>query len=123
MARHLAFELVHLVSYRMDLCIVQPANGFPLRDCGHSWPARLEMVMTGECSTCQFFADDSYEYVQRFVDAETAVRSLRHYATSVGAKIGTTKRVIVTDGGDSIVLEWEFGKGITFPPALTGQPV
>lgn len=67
----------------------------------------------GEFSICQFFANDSYEYVARLVDAEEAVTVFRRYTTSVGAKIGTTKRVIVTDGGDSIVLEWEFGKGAT----------
>jgi hypothetical protein len=46
--------------------------------------------MAREFSVCQFFADGSYEYVRRFVDAEEAVQAARHYTTSVGAQIGTT---------------------------------
>lgn len=71
---------------------------------------------TGEFSVCQFFPDENYEYVRRFVSAEEAVEAAKHYCTSVGARMGTTTRVIITDGGDSCVFEWEFGKGITFPP-------
>ncbi len=26
-----------------------------------------------------------------------------------------TNRAIITDGGDSVNIEWEFGKGIVFP--------
>jgi hypothetical protein len=68
-------------------------------------------------SVCQFFEDDSYEYVRRFVDAKEAVEAAKHYTQSVGARIGTTKRVIITDGGDATVFEWQFCKGITFPTA------
>jgi hypothetical protein len=72
-------------------------------------------MMHGEFSVYQFFADDSYEEVRRFVDADEAVRAARHYTTSVGAKIGTTVRVIITDGGDFTVFEWRFGQGVVFP--------
>ena len=74
--------------------------------------------MTNEYSVCQFFDDGSCEYVRRFVGDKEAVEAFKHYISSVGARIGTTKRVILTDGGDSINLEWEFGKGITYPPSL-----
>jgi hypothetical protein len=70
----------------------------------------------GEFSVCQFFKDDSYEYVRRYVSAEEAVEAAKHYTTSVGARFGTTKRVIVTDGGDYTNFEWKFGEGITYPP-------
>ncbi|MFI5222634.1 MAG: hypothetical protein ACHQX3_00065 [Nitrospirales bacterium] len=70
---------------------------------------------SGEFSVCQFFPDGSYEYTRRYVDAETAAKAFKHYCTSVGARIGTTVRVILTDGGDCVNWEWEFGKGITFP--------
>lgn len=66
----------------------------------------------GEFSVCQFFADDRYEYVRRYVDAEEAVKAARHYTTTVGARIGTTRRVIITDGGDCVNFEWKFGEGI-----------
>jgi len=62
----------------------------------------------------QFFKDDSYEYVRRAVTAEEAVKAASHYCHSVGAKLGFTKRVIITDSGDNINFEWKFGKGITF---------
>ena len=65
-------------------------------------------------SVCQFFEDGSYEYVRRYVCAEEAVNAATHYCTSVGAQLGFTKRVIITDGGDCINFEWEYGKGITF---------
>lgn len=71
-----------------------------------------------EFSVCQFFVDDSYEYVRRFVSAEEAVKAFNFYTTNVASRLGTTKRVILTDGGDSINMEWKFGEGITFPPEL-----
>lgn len=71
--------------------------------------------MNGEFSVCQFFPDDHYEYVRRFVSAEEAVEAFRHYTTSVGARMGTTTRVIITDGGDAINAEWIYGKGLTYP--------
>jgi hypothetical protein len=67
-------------------------------------------------SVCQFFADDTYEYVRRYVSAEEATKAFEHYVTCIGARIGTTKRVIITDGGDCINAEWQFGKGVTYPP-------
>ena len=69
---------------------------------------------TGEFSVCQFFDDGSYEYVRRDVGALEAVQAAGHYCNSVGAKLGITKRVIITDGGDYICFEWQHGKGVTF---------
>lgn len=71
-------------------------------------------------SVCQFFPDGSYEYVRRFVEAEEAVKAFVHYTSSVGARIGTTVRVIIIDSGDFCNMEWEFGKGITYPPQEVG---
>jgi hypothetical protein len=64
---------------------------------------------------CQFFEDGSYEYVRRFVSEMEAVKAFAHYTTSVGARMGMTKRVIITDGGDCIAAEWIYGKGVVFP--------
>jgi hypothetical protein len=69
-----------------------------------------------EFSVCQFFEDGSYEYVRRNVSAEEAVNAAKHYTTSVGARMGMTKRVIITDGGDCTNFEWKYGEGITYPP-------
>lgn len=80
----------------------------------------------------QFFKDESYEYVCRNVSAEEAVQAAKHYTTSVGARIGTTRRVIITDSGDCTNFEWKFGEGVVFPVLdvhklarqnLTGAPV
>lgn len=71
--------------------------------------------MNGEFSVCQFFKDDTYEYVRRFVDGRTAMEIAAHYCHSVAAKIGITTRVIITDGGDQCVFEWKRGEGVTWP--------
>lgn len=63
----------------------------------------------------QFFPDETYEYVRRGVTAEEAVEAARHYCSSVGARLGTTRRVIITDDGDYCNFEWRFGEGITYP--------
>jgi len=69
-----------------------------------------------EFSVCQFFFDGTYEYVRRWVSVREAIAAFKHYTNSVGAQMGFVQRVIVTDGGDSVVLEWQQGRGITFPP-------
>jgi hypothetical protein len=70
----------------------------------------------GEFSVCQFFKNESYEYVRRWVSAQEAVDAFAHYCRSVAAQTGVVRRVIVTDGGDSTNAEWQYGKGVTFPP-------
>lgn len=70
-------------------------------------------------SVYQFFVDGRYEKVRERVSSEEAVKAFEHYINCVGAQIGTTIRVIITDGGDSINLEWQRGLGITFPPAVS----
>lgn len=73
----------------------------------------------GEFSVCQFFADKSagYEYVRRYVSAREAMKAFKHYTNNVAARLGMVERIIVTDGGDCINFEWQYGKGITFPDA------
>jgi hypothetical protein len=70
---------------------------------------------TGKFSVCQFFSNDTHEYVRRDVSAAEAKKAFEHYTTSVAARTGMTVRVIITDDGDMINVEWEYGKGITFP--------
>jgi hypothetical protein len=76
----------------------------------------LDTKTHGEFNVVQFFIDESYEYVARWIGPEEAVQIAHRMTTSVGAKIGTTQRVIITDGGDFTNFEWEFGKGVVFPP-------
>lgn len=74
------------------------------------------MVTHKEFSVYQWFMDGSYESVTRFVAVNDAFRVAVALSNSVGGRIGTTVRVIITDGGDCIVWEWMFGKGLVFPP-------
>jgi hypothetical protein len=69
-----------------------------------------------EFTVVQFFADDSYEYVKRWITAAEAVPLAKRLSESVGGRIGTTRRIIITDGGDYTVFEWKFGQGVTYPP-------
>jgi len=76
--------------------------------------------MADEFSVYQFLADGSYERVREFVSAEEALKAVRHYTTNVAVKIGITKRVIITDGGDCTCFEWIAGKGVVFPKRESG---
>jgi hypothetical protein len=81
--------------------------------------------MTGEFSVCQFFTDDGgYEYVRRYVDVQEAMRAFIKYTTNVVARVGiVVERVIVTDGGDCTVMEWQRGKGYVHPPEIVGRQI
>lgn len=68
-----------------------------------------------EYSVVQFFADDTSEYVRRMVDAEEAVTAAEHYCSSVAARLGMVRRVIITDALDCCCFEWLHGKGVVFP--------
>jgi hypothetical protein len=72
----------------------------------------------GEFSVCQFFENDTYEYVRRWVGPEEAVNAFKFYTTNVASRMGIIKRVIVTDGGDGTNMEWKNGEGVTYPPEL-----
>ncbi len=69
-----------------------------------------------EWSVCQFFNDDTYEHVRRYVSEEVALAAFHHYTTGVGAQCGVTTRVIITDGSYSCCFEWQYGKGVTYSP-------
>lgn len=77
----------------------------------------------GEFSVVQYFSEGSveegtgYEYVRRHVSAKEAMKAFKHYTHNVAARLGMVERVIVTDGGDCVNFEWQYGKGITFPDA------
>lgn len=77
--------------------------------------------MTREFSVYQFFPDETWERVREGVSAEEAAKAAVHYCTSIGARLGTTRRVIITDGGDFTNFEWKFGEGVTYPPTHEGD--
>lgn len=69
----------------------------------------------GEYSVYQFMNDEINEKLRQFVSLDEAMDVAFFYTNNVAAKVGITKRVIVTDGGDYCVFEWKFGEGITWP--------
>jgi len=76
------------------------------------------MTDHGEFSVYQFFLDETSERVESFVDPQTAVETACRLTRSVGAKMGTTARVI---SGDFTCFEWQAGKGVTYPPECAGR--
>ena len=79
--------------------------------------------MENEFSVTQFFENGSYEKIVEFVSVEKAMEVFRNYTTNVAAMMGYVERVILTDGGDCINLEWQVDKGITYPNDETGQKI
>ncbi len=74
------------------------------------------LLMENEFSVVQFFKDGTGEYVRRMVSAKEAVEAAKHYTETIGARLGLTKRVIITDADDFTVFEWKHGQGVTYPP-------
>lgn len=78
-----------------------------------------------EYNVVQWFENGVYEYVRRNVTAEQAFEAARHYCTCVGAKLGTTVRVIIEDDGGNAAFEWTREQGIIFyggdDPTIIGQ--
>lgn len=74
------------------------------------------MTNDREFSVAQFFVDGSYEYVRRWVSAEEAVKAAKIYTENVAAHLGIVRKVVITDGGDHTNFQWEYGKGVTYPP-------
>ena len=72
----------------------------------------------------QFFPDGTHECVREWGLAEEAVLAAKHYCSCVGAQLGTTVRVIITDREDFCVFDWKRGEGIIFPALqLTGVSI
>lgn len=78
------------------------------------------MTETGraEFSVCAFQSEEIYFYECQHVPAEEAVRTFKRMTENVAARVGITQRVILTDGGDCINMEWQFGKGIIYPEGM-----
>ena len=69
----------------------------------------------GAFNVWQFFSDGSPELVAWRVGAEAAVRRVKSLTESIGALLGTTIRIIITDAGDCTAFDWRHGDGVVFP--------
>jgi hypothetical protein len=63
-----------------------------------------------------YYDDGRRQYVRRFVSAQEVCRAFQHHTRSLGARLGSTVRVIIIDSSDCMVREWKFEQGVTFPP-------
>jgi hypothetical protein len=72
--------------------------------------------MGEQFAVLMFFEDGNRRYVRRFISAQDASRTFEHCIHSVESRSGIPMRVVITDRYDCILREWQFGKGITFPP-------
>lgn len=75
----------------------------------------------GIYSVTQFFTNGDYETPRHHVSLEEAVKAFKHYTSSVAVRIGVVERVIITDGGDSIIAEWVKDRGLVWPEELVGK--
>ena len=55
-------------------------------------------------------------YVERWLDAKSAVNLAKRCTDAATVVSGFVVKVIITDGGDNTVFQWEHDKGVTFPP-------
>jgi hypothetical protein len=68
-----------------------------------------------EFSVIEYLPDGTYQFICRWVDAETAVKTAKKCTLKPAAQIGVIQRVLIIDGGDFACFEWRYGEGITFP--------
>src|SRR6516165_11939073 len=68
----------------------------------------------GEFSVAEFFADGTYRYVERWLPAKEAVELAKFWTDRPAASLGWMTKVIITDGGDFTVFEWQHGKGVIY---------
>lgn len=73
----------------------------------------------GQYSVYAWTFDDVEERVAAYVDAGTALAVAHGLVANVGAKLGFTSRVMITDGSDRSVFEWEHGMGVIWPEPTT----
>jgi hypothetical protein len=66
-----------------------------------------------EFSVVSFHDDGHHRYIARFVGGQEAV-NVAKLATEI-ADLSGANRIIITDGGDHTVFQWEQGKGVTYP--------
>jgi hypothetical protein len=86
---------------------------------GDSFIDQKGELMNGEFSVYQYCGEEQIQIDEvRWVDHEVACETFARLCTNVAAQTGFTKRVIITDGGDCVNMEWKFDEGVTYPPEL-----
>jgi hypothetical protein len=71
-------------------------------------------------SVCFFFQDGTVRNFVRGTDCQTAIRRAKEITEWPGAKDGSIKRVIITNGKNDPIFEWTYGQGVTFAKYSSG---
>jgi hypothetical protein len=74
-----------------------------------------EDIERPEFSVWEFFPDGYYQPVVRWTPLEEALERAKVSINKPATVAGFITKVLVTDGGDFCVFQWEYGKGIVFP--------
>src|SRR5258705_10671023 len=69
----------------------------------------------GDFSVVAFFDDGTHHYVERWLGRREALMLAWHCFRKQEAKSGSINRIIITDGDDYTVFEWNRDNGITWP--------
>jgi hypothetical protein len=67
-----------------------------------------------EFSVVVWYANDTHEYIKRYISGKEAVETAIGMTETVGAQTALVTRVI-TDGGDHTNFLWEYSNGIVYP--------
>jgi hypothetical protein len=73
-----------------------------------------------EFSVYEFFYDDTSHPVARFIGAREAVEIASKCARQACRPTSSVRRIIITDGGDNTVFEWQRHVGVTYPLNFKG---
>jgi hypothetical protein len=71
--------------------------------------------MTNEFSVYWWDPEGNYHRERQWVGLEDAIWFAKSFTTRPAARAGFVTKVIVTDGGDCCIWEWQYGKGLTWP--------
>ena len=74
------------------------------------------MTTEEKFNVVQFLDCDFTEYVGCDLGINEAIELAHSYTTRPAARLGIIQRVMITDSGDNCCFDWQFGKGIVFPP-------
>jgi hypothetical protein len=73
-----------------------------------------------EFSVYEIEYDDTTHPVKRFIGAKEAVEIASKCSRRACLPLSMVRRVIITDGGDHTVFEWQRHAGITYPTNYKG---
>lgn len=73
------------------------------------------MTEAREYSVVKFKDDGCHQYEEVLVDVATAKETFDRVKNSLGARVGTIVRIVITDGSNTPCLQWSPGQGTTLP--------